>query len=193
MLALPCGLNLPPNFNHTYRPGKDSWSGELLPINGGCGPVSGPLLPIRILEMESMVKASTIMKTDVITVTKGEDICDAIRIMILNNVTGLPVVNDDGTVAGIITEKDVLKLLYSGPDKGGTVEEFMTTNVVCFEQDASLADIADCLMMNRFRRVPIVRQAKLVGIISRKDIMRYISSVKQGNKTAPKNVVEIVY
>jgi len=140
-----------------------------------------------------MVKASTIMKTDVITVTKGEDICEAIRIMVLNNITGLPVVNDDGTVAGIITEKDVLKLLHAGPDKGGTVEEFMTTNVVCFEQDASLTDIADCLMMNRFRRVPIVHQNKLVGIISRTDIIRYISHLKQSNKTAPKDAVEIVY
>jgi len=140
-----------------------------------------------------MVKASTIMKTDVITVTKGEDIREAIRIMVLNNITGLPVVNDDGTVAGIITEKDVLKLLNSGPDKGGAVEEFMTTNVVCFERDTSLVDIADCLMMNRFRRVPIVHRARLVGIISRKDIIRYISHLKQDNKTSPKDAVEIVY
>ncbi len=140
-----------------------------------------------------MVKASTIMKTDVITVTKGEDIREAIRIMVLNNITGLPVVNDDGTVAGIITEKDVLKLLHGAPDKGGTVEEFMTTNVVSFEQDVSLTDIADCLMMNRFRRVPILHQGKLVGIISRTDIIRYISHLKQSHKAPLKNPVEIVY
>ena len=153
-----------------------------------------PVLPIRIMEIEQMVKASAIMKTDVITVTKGEDICDAIRIMVLNNVTGLPVVNEDGTVAGIITEKDVLKLLYSGTDKPGTVEEFMTTNVVCFEHDATLADIADCLMMNRIRRVPILRQGRLVGIISRKDIIKYIGDLKRGAKAPEKDdVVEIVY
>lgn len=153
-----------------------------------------PVLPIQITETERMVKASTMMKTDVITVTKGEDICEAMRIMVLNNVTGLPVVNNDGTVAGIITEKDVLKLLYSGPDKSGTVEEFMTANVVCFEHDATLADIADCLMMNRFRRVPILRQGKLVGIISRKDIIKYISDLRSGVKAPEKDdVVEIVY
>jgi len=140
-----------------------------------------------------MIKASTIMKTDVITVTKGEDIREAIRIMLLNNVTGLPVVDEDGTVAGIITEKDVLKLLHGGPDKGGAIEEFMTTNVVCFDQDASLTDIADCLMMNRFRRVPILRQGKLIGIISRRDILQYISHLKEDSKTSPKDAVEIVY
>jgi CBS domain-containing protein len=114
--------------------------------------------------------------------------------MALNNITGLPVVNDDGTMAGVLTEKDVLKLLYHGLDKPGTVEEFMTTNVVCFEQDDNLADITDCLMMNRFRRIPILNKGRLVGIISRKDIIRHISRLQHGAKTAEKNdVVEIVY
>ncbi len=141
-----------------------------------------------------MIKASAIMKTDVITVTKGEDIHEAIRVMVLNNITGLPVVNGDGTMAGILTEKDVLKLLHSGQDKPGTVEEFMTTSVVCFEQDDNLTDIVDCLMLNRFRRVPILNRGRLVGIISRKDLIRHISNPKQGVKSSQKkDVVEIVY
>jgi CBS domain-containing protein len=141
-----------------------------------------------------MVKASEIMKTDVITVTRDEDVWEAIRIMVLNNITGLPVVNDDGTVAGVLTEKDVLKLLYSDQTRRGTVEEFMTTNVVCFDQDDNLGDVADCLMMNGFRRVPILRKGRLVGIISRKDVIRHISNLKQGPKIPEKNdIVEIVY
>ena len=140
-----------------------------------------------------MVKASAIMRTDVITVARDEDICEAIRIMVLNNVTGLPVVNDDGIMAGILTEKDVLKLLHGGLDKGGAVEQFMTTDVVSFAPDDNLTDIADCFMRSRFRRVPIVSQGRLVGILSRKDIIRYISSLKQTVKTARKDAVEIVY
>ena len=140
-----------------------------------------------------MVKASAIMRTDVITVARDEDICEAIRIMVLNNVTGLPVVNDDGLMAGILTEKDVLKLLHGGLDKGGAVEQFMTTDVVSFAPDDNLTDIADCFMRSRFRRVPIVSQGRLVGILSRKDIIRYISSLKQTVKTARKDAVEIVY
>lgn len=141
-----------------------------------------------------MIKAREIMKTDVISVTKGEDICEAVRIMALNNITGLPVVNDDGTIAGVLTEKDVLKLLYRGQDKPGTVAEFMTTSVVCFEQDDNLADITGCLMRNHFRRVPILNKGRLVGIISRRDIIRHISRLGHGAMTAEKNdVVEIVY
>lgn len=141
-----------------------------------------------------MVRANAIMKTDVITVTRGEDIHEAIRIMLLNNVTGLPVVNDDGTVVGIITEKDVLKLLYSSPDKPGTVEEFMTTNVVCFEQDVNLSEVVDCLMMSRFRRVPILDKGRLVGIISRRDVIRHISDLAHEAPTLQKNdVAQIVY
>ncbi len=141
-----------------------------------------------------MIKASAIMKTDVITVTKDENIHEAIRIMVLNNITGLPVVNADGTVAGILTEKDVLKLLHNDQTQAGTVEEYMTAKVVCFEQDDNLTDIVDCLMLNRFRRVPIIDKGRLVGIISRKDIIRHISNLKQGFKSSQKkDVVEIVY
>lgn len=141
-----------------------------------------------------MVKASAIMKTDVIAVTRDEDIHEAIRVMVLNNVTGLPVVNNDGTVAGVLTEKDLLKLLHKGSNEPGTVQDFMTTNVVCFEQDANLTDIVDCLIMNRFRRVPILNKGRLVGIISRKDILRHISNLSQGVKGSRKNdAVEIVY
>ncbi|MBN1508136.1 MAG: CBS domain-containing protein [Sedimentisphaerales bacterium] len=140
-----------------------------------------------------MVKASAIMKTDVITVARDEDIREAIRIMVLNNVTGLPVVNDDGTMAGILTEKDVLKLLHGGLDTDGTVEGFMTTDVVSFGPDDNLADIADCFMKSRFRRVPVVHKGRLVGILSRKDIIRHISNLTQSAKAARKDGVEIVY
>jgi CBS domain-containing protein len=116
------------------------------------------------------------------------------RIMLLNNVTGLPVVNDDGAVVGVITERDVLKLLNRGSDKPGTVEEFMTTNVVCFEQDARLSDVADCLMMNRFRRVPVLAQGRLVGIISRRDIIQHINHLEQEAGAAQSSdASELVY
>lgn len=84
-----------------------------------------------------------------------------IRILVENNITGLPVVNDDMTLAGIISEKDVLRLLYDMEDKPGNVED-------------SLIDIAESLIRNDFRRVPILEEGKLAGIISRKDIIKYI-------------------
>jgi len=125
-----------------------------------------------------MFKAKTIMKTDVITVDKDTEIYEAIRLMVKSNITGLPVVNDDQTLAGIITEKDVLKLLYDSQNLPDTVEDFMTEQVTWFDQDDSLIDITDSFINNHFRRVPILDKGRLVGIISRKDIIGYILKLR---------------
>jgi CBS domain-containing protein len=129
-----------------------------------------------------MFRARTIMKTDVISIDKGTEIYEAIRLMVEKNVTGLPVVNEDETLAGVITEKDVLRLLYDSGDLPGTVEEFMTKDVISFDQEDSLLDIVDSFIHNHFRRVPILDEGTLVGIISRKDIIAYILELR--HKTA---------
>ena len=125
-----------------------------------------------------MFKAKSIMKTDIISVDKDTEIYEAIRIMVKRNITGLPVVNADHTLAGIITEKDVLKLLYDFEDLPETVEGFMTEQVTCFDQEDSLIDIADSFIKSHFRRVPILDKDRLVGIISRKDIIGYILKLR---------------
>ncbi len=125
-----------------------------------------------------MFKAKTVMTTDPITVKKETPIYDAIRTLVENNITGLPVVDDGGTIAGVITEKDMLKLLYNIEDKPGKVEDFMTKGVVAFKEEDSLIDITECLIKNHFRRVPIVSDGRLVGIVSRKDIIKYILKLR---------------
>ena len=129
-----------------------------------------------------MFKAETVMKTDVITVTRDTPIYDAIRTLVESNITGLPVVNDDMTLAGIITEKDVLKLLYENKDEPGNVEDYMTEDVVRFEHQDSIIDIIRSFTNNHFRRVPIVTDGKLVGIVSRKDIIAYMLKLRRENK-----------
>ena len=131
-----------------------------------------------------MFKAKTIMKTDLITVKRQTQIYEAIRTLVENNITGLPVVNDDMSLAGIISEKDVLKLLYNIEDKPGNVEDFMTESIVSFDQEDSLTDIAESFIKNHFRRVPIISEGKLVGVISRKDIIAYILKLRHKNKAA---------
>lgn len=121
-----------------------------------------------------MLKAKDIMKTDVLAVAADADIYQAIRIMVQNNVTGLPVVDGDGMLVGIVTEKDVLWLLYENEDRPGTVEDFMTKTVVAFDQEMDLATVANGLAANSFRRVPILSEGRLVGIISRKDVIQHI-------------------
>jgi CBS domain-containing protein len=99
--------------------------------------------------------------------------------MVDKNITGLPVLNDDGSLAGVITEKDALKLLYDiENDNQGNVEDYMSKGIVSFNENDSLIDITDCLIKNNFRRVPIMSKGKLAGIISRKDIIAYILKLR---------------
>ena len=139
------------------------------------------------------------MNTSVISIGKDEDIYEAMRMMALNNITGLPVVDDDGAPVGIITEKDIMVLLCKNLEQPamdravGKVEEFMTRHVVCFHPEDSLSDIAECLSTSNFRRVPILDKGKLVGIVSRRDIIRYIRELQQRDEVRKDSILELLY
>ena len=122
-----------------------------------------------------MFKTKDIMTDNVATTSRDTDIYQAVKTLVDKNITGLPVLNDDGSLAGVITEKDALKLLYDiENDNQGNVEDYMSKSIVSFNENDSLIDITDCLIKNNFRRVPIMSKGKLAGIISRKDIIAYI-------------------
>jgi CBS domain-containing protein len=123
-----------------------------------------------------MPKAKDIMTKDVISVRKETPILQAIELLIKNEITGMPIVEDDMTLVGIITEKDALRLFYSYEDeKDKTVKDFMTRPAVHYNEDDSLQTICDFMMINYFRRVPVTsKEGKVVGIISRPDVLKYI-------------------
>ncbi len=121
-----------------------------------------------------MNETKNIMATEVITVGQHTPIYDAIEILLENDITGLPVVDDNMTLLGIITEKDIMKLLSGSEIDSAIVEDFMTKKVVSFDSQEDLIAICECLIRNHFRRVPITSNGKLAGIISRRDIIKYI-------------------
>ena len=114
------------------------------------------------------------MKTGLLTVKKAAPVYEAMDIMATKNITGLPVVDDYMNLLGVVSEKDVLKLLYDPDALPSVVGDVMTREVISFSQDSSLFDICRCLIENNFRRIPILNGGKLIGIISRTDIMAYI-------------------
>jgi len=141
-----------------------------------------------------MLTAKAIMNTHVISVPADEDIYEAIRIMVLNNITGLPVLHEDGSLAGIVTEKNALRLLCHPEETPGAVSDYMTTDVTSFNPNDSLSDIAACFMTHCFRRVPIVEEGKLVGIVSTKDIIRHIADIKNEDELLnADSLLEIMY
>ena len=120
------------------------------------------------------ILARDVMKCGLLTIRPQTPIYEAMEIIASKNITGLPVVDDYMNLVGIVSEKDMLKLLYDPAVKPGTTKEFMTEEVVSFNQDDSLLNICECFISNHFRRVPILDHGKVVGIISRSDIIVYI-------------------
>jgi len=140
-----------------------------------------------------MAQAKEVMSTGVISVRDDDDIYAAIRLMAANEITGLPVVDAGGNLVGVITEKDVLALLYTMQDRPGMVRDFMTPEVVCFDRESDLAEIAETLRTSNFRRVPILDQGRLVGIISRRDIIRYMRELRYEDRLLRDSILELVF
>jgi len=130
-----------------------------------------------------MLKVQDVMTKDVISVTQDTSIDEAMEIMRKNNITGMPVVEDDMTLVGVITEKDVLRLFYGEEEvKNKTVGFFMTRPAVSYRGKDSLESVCAFMMVNYFRRVPVVsKKGKLIGIISRPDIIDYILKQRKTN------------
>jgi CBS domain-containing protein len=126
-----------------------------------------------------MLTAKDIMTKHIISVKASTPIYDVLELIAKHDISGLPVVEDDLTLIGIISEKDVLSLFYDSEEEcGKTVNDFMTQPPLFFDADESLLDVCDFLKKNVFRRVPITSKGKLVGIISIRDIIEYILQLR---------------
>ena len=122
-----------------------------------------------------MVTAKDIMSSDVVSVKEDAPIYEALQILLKSDITGVPVVKDDMILVGILSEKDALGLFFRPKSASGrTVADFMTQPAIFFDEDEKLSDVCECLMNSYFRRVPVTNKGKVVGIISRPDIIAHI-------------------
>ncbi len=128
-----------------------------------------------------MLLLKDIMTTNVVTAGKDLPIYDAAVLMVDHHVTGIPIVDGENTLIGILSEYDILRLLKeTTPDEPKTVEDFMTRNVVSFDESASVISAWEFFLETPTkRRVPVVRNGKLVGVVSRGDIVRQIVKLKR--------------
>ena len=117
------------------------------------------------------------------TVTPEMPILDAVDFLLSHHVTGAPVVNADGTLLGMLTEKDCLRLLSSGVDGDlpkGTVRDYMTTRIDSVSADMNVYFVAGLFLGANYRRFPVVEKGKLVGAITRFDILKSIRKALKG-------------
>ncbi|MHC4727835.1 MAG: CBS domain-containing protein [Planctomycetota bacterium] len=127
-----------------------------------------------------MLRAKDVMSTNVISVKKDVPIFDAVKLLVENNISGLPVVDDDMTLTGILSEKDLVNLFYEHEEADGkTVGDYMTHPAVSFDGNNALLNVCNFLVKNIFRRVPVTSGGRLTGIISVQDVLKSVLQSKQ--------------
>ncbi len=118
-----------------------------------------------------------IMTPEVVSVYISAKISDAIDIMVKHEVGGLPVVDEESRVWAIITERDIVTI-FGGMISGAKVADLMSKKVVTAMPKTSILKAEKKMIKNGFRRLPIVSEGKLVGIVTIMDILRFFGSGK---------------
>jgi len=126
-----------------------------------------------------MTKKSCVVKDymarTLVTFKPDTDVLDAVHSLVKNRIAGAPVVDDAGNLLGMLSELDCMKIaLHAGyhGDWGGPVSEYMSDGVETVDADMSIIDLAQVFIDSRYRRFPVMENNRLVGQISRRDVLR---------------------
>lgn len=132
-----------------------------------------------------------IMTKDVVTLPKTARIDDAIEIIVKKKIGGIPITHEGGIVSGIVTEKDVMKTL-SLERSSLCVEDIMTTGLKVTSPEDPIGMATREMIKDRFRRLPVVSEDVLFGIITNSDIVRYLGSGQVFQKIVTGNIAEVM-
>jgi len=122
-----------------------------------------------------------IMVTRLVTFMPDTSIHDAIRVLLDRRISGAPVVDADGTLVGVLSKKDCLKIVFSSQyhdDRGGPVRDFMSTAVETLDAEQDVVSATQRFLDSHIRRFPVLREGKLVGQVSRADILKVLTGTR---------------
>jgi CBS domain-containing protein len=149
---------------------------------------------------ETAMLVRDVMTRNVITLPAGETVVQAARVMLQNHISGLPVVDTDGSLVGMVTEGDFLRRgeigtarqrpkwieFLLGPGRmaddyvhasGRKVEDVMTRDLVTVAEDDTLDTVVELMERRRIKRLPVVHDDRIVGIVSRANLMHALVSL----------------
>jgi CBS domain-containing protein len=154
------------------------------------------------------MQAADIMTREVVTVREDTPVRDIVNILLARGISGVPVVDAAGAVSGVVSEGDLLRRAELGTQKrrgawrafftgtatladeyvrahGDVARDIMTREVVAIAPSAGLAEIADLMEERRVKRLPVIDGGKLVGIVSRSNLLRALASTAPEPQGAP--------
>ena len=123
------------------------------------------------------------MARTLVTFKPDTPVLDAVHVLVKNRIAGAPVVDDEGNLLGMLSELDCLKVAlqagYHGT-YGGPVRDYMSEGVKTVNLEMSIVDLAQMFIDERYRRYPVTDNNRLVGQISRRDVLRALEVIAQG-------------
>ena len=146
-----------------------------------------PKVSPKDLAEQPSLKVSDYMRTNMITFKPDQTLEEVITVLIKERISGAPVVNDKNELVGIISEGDCLKQIsksnyYNMPLTNRNVENCMTTPVTIIDGNMSVFDAINMFLNERRRQFPIVKDKKLVGLLSQKNILKALRTIDVKNK-----------
>ncbi len=145
------------------------------------------------------MQARDVMSTPVISVTEDASVADVARLLLSKGISGVPVLDANGRLLGIVSEGDLVRRVESGTERtpswwlrlfgdsedqvreyaktyGRRVRDVMSREVATVREDTPVAEIAELLERRRIKRVPVVRGTEVVGIVSRANLLQALAS-----------------
>ncbi len=161
-----------------------------------------------------MLRTGDVMTKKVVSVAPDDSVLHAVRLMLQHKISGLPVVDANGALVGILTEGDLLRRAETGTQKqhprwiefmigpgvlaeeyvrssARKISEIMTRNVHTIDEDTPVSEAVDLMEERRIKRLPVVRDGKAVGILSRANLLHALASVADEVQTVAPDDVEI--
>jgi CBS domain-containing protein len=150
-------------------------------VNFVAGTASQSAARRKIMIIKSVVVKDYMAKS-LVTFKPETDVLDAVHELVKHRIAGAPVVDDAGNLVGMLSELDCLNVAlqagYHG-DWGGPVSDYMSDGVKTVDAEMSIIDLAQLFLESKFRRFPVVDRNRLIGQISRRDVLRALELLAQ--------------
>ncbi|MBN2530480.1 MAG: CBS domain-containing protein [Deltaproteobacteria bacterium] len=148
--------------------------------------------------MYGNIKARDIMTTRLVTLRPSDDIYQGLQALLAHRISGAPVVTEAGIFLGVFNEKSCMNVVIDDQYHGVSntqVNTFMFTDVRTITPETSLIDIAMLFHSEPLRRLPVLEDGKLVGLVSRRDVLRAVDTTlkKAGIRRKGKSIAPMPY
>lgn len=127
-----------------------------------------------------MPRAKDVMITDLVVLRPETSVHEAMTLLMSSDISGAPVVDAHGSVVGILTEKDCLRAIFRASynqEPGGNVADYMSREVRTIQAETDLLEVIELFLRGPYRRFPVLAGTRLVGQISRHDILRAVEAM----------------